>query len=607
MMKLKRSQKKFLKKNLKKLSLREISHKLNVSETELQKYLKSIWSKEKYERFITGKDKYLQGGVKFKKWLKQNWKQLLLLAFLAMVAYANSLTNDFVADDIPAIVENKNIGNFFYYLKHQPLNSLRYFFYFLAYKIGGLNPFFYRLLNLFFHLSSTLVIYGLINLLYSFPLPLIVASIFAVHPVLIEAVVWISGGTHSQYAFFVLLSFWFYLLVKRRWSLKFYLISAISFLLALLTSEKATILPFIILSFEFSQDSLSKTWKKTIPFFILSAVWVLYILFGGFLSQRTAALESGHYQETGLYNPLIQIPVAIFSYLRLIFWPDRLTLYHSEMSFSQIQYLAMFLVSLAFLGMTVFTFVKKKCRQYFFWLSFFMIALLPMLTPFRVAWVVAERYVYLGSLGIFVIIALGIQKIGAMFKNDKVVYIILAIILTALSMRTIARNTDWKNQDALWLAAAKTSPSSPQNHNNLGDLYSRRGDFQRAITEFKKAIELKPGYADAYHNLANIYQQIGETELAIANYQKALEFNPNLWQSYQNLAAVYFEQEKFDLAKEELEKALEINSQNSLLHTNLAIVYLKLGKKEEAKVALETALQLDSQNQKARQLLIPQP
>ncbi len=72
------------------------------------------------------------------------------------------------------------------------------------------------------------------------------------------------------------------------------------------------------------------------------------------------------------------------------------------------------------------------------------------------------------------------------------------------------RNFDWKNQDTLWLATAKTSPSSHQNHNNLGDLYARRGEYEKAVEEFKKAIELKPDYGDAYHNLANVYHQIGK-------------------------------------------------------------------------------------------------
>ena len=554
-MKLNRSQKKFLKKNLKTLSLKEISQKLGFSEKELQNYLQSIWPKEKYQRFAA-KTEALKAPRTVARPLAGLLRGEIFLAFLVFAVYFNSLKNDFVSDDITAIVQNENIGNFAYYLPHQSLNFLRYFFYSLTYHLAGLNPLFFRLINnLLFHLGSVLVIYFLVKLLYQPLLGLIVASVFAVHPVLSETVVWISGGVHSQYAFFLFLAFFLYLRKKQP-------LAMISFLLALFTTEKAIIFPLILLSFEFAFGRLKKNWQRLIPFFCLSAFWGISLLSGGILGQRMSVLQSQFYQQQGFYNPLIQIPTAISSYLQLIFWPIKLTLYHSETVFSQNQYLLMLLTTIGFFGLALFFLAQKKYRPYFFWLSFFVIGLLPMLTPFKIAWVVAERYIYFSSLGIFVLVGLAIQ---GFFKYTSEVAEwtprrwVFLIIIIALSWRTIIRNQDWQNQDTLWLAATKTSPSSPQNHNNLGDLYGRQGDYQKAIEAFKKAIELQPNYADAYHNLANTYSQINEIDLAIANYQKALEINPQLWQSHQNLAAIYYQQGEKDLATQELEKALEIN------------------------------------------------
>jgi Tfp pilus assembly protein PilF len=258
-------------------------------------------------------------------------------------------------------------------------------------------------------------------------------------------------------------------------------------------------------------------------------------------------------------------------------------------------------ITLAFFAFIAWSF--KKNRQIFFWSSFFIIALLPFLTPLRISWIVAERYVYLGSLGIIVLIALALNKIGELMKNKKIIWIIFILLIIALATRTILRNFDWKNQDTLWLATAKTSPSSHQNHNNLGDMYTRHGDYDKAIEEFKKAIELKPNYGDAYHNLANVYHLKGQDDLALENYQKALSFNANLWQSYQNIAAIYFTQQKFDLAKESMEKALKINPNNAELHTNMGLLYKTLGDKQKAQEEFEKALQIDPQNQKAKQQL----
>lgn len=530
-----------------------------------------------------------------KSWFKQNWKVFAFLVFLVLAVYTNSLNNDFVSDDINAIYENENVGNFSYNAQRYPLNFLRHFFYSIVYQVVGLQPAGFRFLGIFFHVGLVLVIYCLfIYLLYSPFLALTAASLFAVHPILSESVVWISGGTHAQYSFFVLLSFLFYIIAKsHNWSKKYYFISIISFVCALLTTEKSVILPLIILSFEFSNDQLSKIWKKILPFFLISGILVLFVFFGSSFNQRITALQSQYYQEKGLYNPLIQIPTAISSYLRLIFWPDKLTLYHSETVFAQNQYLIMSLITLCFLSIVFYTFINKKHKQSFFWLSFFIISLLPMLTPFKVAWVVAERYVYLGSLGIFFIIALIIQKVGLLFKNKQLSYALLIIIILMLGIRTINRNSDWKNQDTLWLSAEKTSVSSPQNHNNLGDYYGRQGDLEKAVSEFKKAIELKPGYADAYHNLANTYQQISKTELAIENYKKAVEFNPLLWQSFQNLAGIYFEQEKFELAQENMQKAIKASPENANLYLNSGIIYLKLDNQEQAQKQFEKAIQLD--------------
>lgn len=607
-MKLSRAQKKYLKKNLKGQSLTTIATELSVGEDQLLSYLKSIWSKKKYCQFLSQRKhqptpprkptKYLVGG-----WLHQHQRPLIFLTLLVLVTYVNCLNNDFVADDLPAILENPNLGNPLFYLRQQPLNSLRNLLYVIAHQVGQLNPLPYRILNLIFHLGSVIVSYALLTLLYSPQLAIGVASVLAVHPILSEAVVWVSGGVYPQYSFFLLTSLLFYLLAQRQnWSKRYYLTSVISFLLALLTTEKAAILPLILLVFELTRGNLRPTIRRLAPYLLLGGLWIGVILFGGILTQRVSDLQSQYYQTGGFYNPLIQIPTAIASYLTLILWPHDLTLYHSEMIFGTSQYLLMILTTLTFGGVLIYTAYRKHLRDHFFWLSFFVISLLPVLTPFKIAWVVAERYVYLGTLGILVVIGLTVQKFLKP-ANRQVALTLGIAILIALTTRTIVRNRDWQNQDTLWLAAAKTSPSSPQNHNNLGDLYGRQGDLKRAVEEFQVAINLQPNYADAYHNLANTYQQMGQTDQAIESYQKAVKFNPSLWQSHQNLAGIYFEQENFAQAQTELAQAAAINPQNANLRLNLAIVYLKLGENDKAKGELEEALKINPDYQPARELL----
>lgn len=604
MINLTKSQKKFLKNNLKKLSLTQLAEGMGLAEKDLSRYLKEHLPKERYEKIIAFSQKdqkvktsVVQTGVK--TFLAKNWYFLVILVVLVSAVYANSLKNEFLSDDIATIRDNPQIANLNPEGGLNFLLNLRPTLLALTYRLFGLNPIFFRLTNILCHLGSTLTLLVLMNFFFNPIMAFFIASVFAVHPLLIEGVTWISGGPYSISTFLILQAFFFYLKAREQNKKLFYIICLIFFYFALTQAIQAVIFPIIIFWYELFLGNLSKNWKKILPITGASGFWTLYLF--GLLNKRITTLKTTYYQQGGLYNPLTQIPTAISSYLKLIFWPDALTLYHSEMAFTKVQYLVMLLVCISFLVLTLYFF--KKDKKIFFWLSFFVITLLPTLTPLKITWIVAERYAYMPSIGIFTLIAFVIQKLSEKINFEKLPYFFLALVLPLLSWRSIIRNVDWKNQDNLWLAAAKTSPSSPQNHNNLGDLYSRRGDLENAVKEFTRATQLLPNYGDAYHNLANTYLQMGKTDLAIENYQKALSFNPNLWQSHQNLAAIYASQKNFDLALEHLQEGLEVSPNNPSLLTSLGLAYWQKGENALARQTLQKVLQIDPGNKNAAQIL----
>jgi len=531
-----------------------------------------------------------------KAWLLSNLKNLILLLLTVGLAYANSLNNGFVSDDIPAILQNSRLGQSSYIFS-QPFAFLRPLFYFILNQIFGRAPVFFRLLNIFFHLGTVLAFYALLFILVNKRVALWSSLLFAVHPILTEAVTWISGGPYVQFAFFLMLSFLLYVISFRRKRLLIF--SCLSFMLAVLTSEKAVVFPLILLLFLVSFRGSLRQWRSLIPFFVIGILAAAIYACG--IAERLEALQATRYQKAGLLNPFIQIPVALSSYLEFIFWPGNLTLYHSEMTFTLNAYLIKLFFSFIFFVLLLFSF--KQNRAVFFWLSFFIISLLPTLIPWNLSWVVAERYVYLGTCGIIASCIIAFEAMLREGKAKAVFYTLCAVAASLLLARTIARNIDWKNEDSLWLATIKLSPSSPNVHNNLGDVYSRRGEFERAAAEFLRAIELNPRYADAYHNLANTELKLGMAQEALGHYQSAIELNPRLWQSYQSLAAIYFQAGDYRLAKEMTLKALQINNYNSALHANLGIIYLRLGDKQNAINELGQAIELDRDNQIARGLL----
>lgn len=537
-------------------------------------------------------------------WIKNNKLSLVFLLILTLLTYSNSLNNSFLSDDIPGIVQDPKIGNLWFAISSHPFNFIRPILYWGAFQVGGLNPIIFRSINILFHVGSVFLIYMLFAKLFSKRLGIFVASIFAVHPAISEAVVWISGGMYSEYTFFFLLSFFCYILSQN--SKKLYFLSILFFFLS--HSQMSAPLFLIFPLYELSFANFKKNWQRSIPFALISILFLILILTG--LPGRADTLQTVNYQEKGIDNPFVIIPIAITSYLELILFPKALTLYHSELAFGTINFAIRSLVTILFFIGILMSF--KKNKFIFFWGSFFLITLSPTLTPFRLNWIVAERYLYLPIIGILALLGSGLNKMTNFKKYKQAVYIIFAIIVVLLSVRTIIRNIDWKNQDNLWLAAFITSPSSPNNHNNLGDMYGRHGDKLLAIKEFKTAIALKPNYGDAYHNLANTYHEIGDDQKALENYENAIKYNPNLWQSYQNIASIHFEkarqssssaqetQKEYNLTIEYLQKALQINQNNINIVTNLGIVYLSSGDKAKAKEIFNLILSADPQNQVAR-------
>ncbi len=591
-------QKNYIKKHIKVESLTQIAQFLSITEGSIADYLKKRWGEEKFNNFIKKPSKTTETGQiqsnNPKTWLKDNWLHLLILSLLVIFTYAFFLNNAFVSDDIAEIVQKPEIANFSRVLMF-PTGPIRHIIYWAAFHINGLSPIVFRLSNIVFHLLSTYLVYIILFLIYkSKKISFFAASLFAIHPALSETVLWISGGIYTQYTFFFLLSFLLYILSVN--SKKAYWCSVISYLFSLMSHPQMPLVLFIIYPlFDFCFRNVRKNWLKLIPYFLLVIFYVFVNL--GALPERETTLQTVHYQEKGIDNPLVQLPVAISSYTELLLFPTYLTLYHSELSFSPLSFTIRSIFTVIFFAGFLLAFIKKH-MSIFFWLSFSIIALSPTLTPFRLNWIVAERYIYLPSFGIFTLIAIGLNNIIKAKKNlAPSIYTIFAILLIILLIRTILRGIDWENEDNLWIATGKTSPSSPNTHNNLGDVYGRHGDKQAALREFQTAILLKPNYGDAYHNLANTYRELNQIDKALENYQKAIQYNPGLWQSYQNIAALYFQQKQYDLALYNIQKAIAINPNNINLRNNLGVVYLASGNKEKAREVFSLVLSADPQNQ----------
>ncbi|OGK30248.1 hypothetical protein A3F29_04005 [Candidatus Roizmanbacteria bacterium RIFCSPHIGHO2_12_FULL_33_9] len=596
------SQKRYIQDNYQKISSENIAKTLNISLDDVNNHIQKFYNNfNKKIKLSHNSHEALPEviDISFQNWIKKHWINLLILLFFILIVYANGLMSDLVSDDIPAIVDIEKQLQSPSYLTLNPTFFPRAIQYFLAYKIGGVTPIYYRLFNIFFHIGTVWMVYAIVPFFSRKKLmPFLVASLVAVHPIMVESVTWISGGIYAQTAFSILISFYFYLKYRQSGSRRLILLSLFFYLLALTTSEKIIIYPGILFVYEFVFYNVWKTWPRILPYFVISFVWLLFIMTR--VNDRIQYLEQIGSLDFGknVYNPLEQIPTAVATYLELIFWPDKLTLYHSEFRLNLYQFFYLAGIFLVYVGVTIYTYFKNKTL--FFWLTLFFITLIPTMNPLGLSWIAAERYVYLGSIGVYFFVAYFLAKLIDTKKYQAVGYVLVSFILVALSVRSIVRNIDWQTQDNLWLATGKTSPSDPKTHNNLGDVYARRGDWKKSAEEFATAIRINPKYPDAYYNLGNLYRTLKKYDEAMPLFERTLALNPNVWQAHQNIAVINFERGDIVGAESHLKKALEISPENSTLHSNLGIVYYQLNKKQEALNEFQLAVQLEPKNENAK-------
>jgi len=491
-------------------------------------------------------------------WFKSNKWRLIFLIGLVFLTYGWTLNHAFLSDDIFGIVNNPQIFQFDWVWQN-PLIILNRFIYYSIANVWGIAPWPFRLVNILAHLAVVIGVMELGTRLINRQVGLLAASLVAVHPLMIESVTWISGGGYSIYSAFLIWSLIFYLKAEKK--IKWLMVSVLLFLAALLYSEKAAVLPGILLVYRLVVNRKRGRWLDLAPYILLSLIWLIVNVRG--IGNRLTYLETEYNgQNKEVKNSVfVQTPVAIGNYLGLLVWPDKLTLYHSELVVGKSKFFILSGVTLIYLSLTAWFLWRKRLEG--FLLAWLIIGLLPTLIPLGVAWIVAERYVYFGTLGIYILVAWGLYQWSQKPKQAEVAWTVIVLLICLLWLRSVVRNSDWQDQDHLWLAAERTSPSSQQNHNNLGDLYGRKGDFKLAEKHFKQAIELNPNYADAMHNLANTYLQLNQPEEAIKWYREAIKNKPSLWQSHVQLGAIYYHLGKLDEARQELDKALLIQPDNA--------------------------------------------
>lgn len=557
-------------------------------------------------------------------------KVTLLITAIAFVIYAKSFGNQFVWDDKRMVVENSFIKSWNYLPKlfttelyhfvpttqsnyYRPLQTLSYMF---DYSLWQLNVPGYHLTNLIFHILNATFIFSLVNLISKDRrLSLAVSLLFIVHPIHTESVSYISGRADLLVGFFLLLSFILFIKYshypppKRSFC---YVGSVISFILALLSKEIAIVFPILLLVYDrcFPAQVASLRFAKRIKeryltFFIVD---ISYILLRITLLNFTGQLITP--RATNLYLRLLTMCKSIVIYIGLLFMPLNL---HIERklspagSFFEPQVLAC--VLLVVIGVGVIWIYRSRKMVIYFGLLWFIVTLFPQ-SSLIFPKTMAEHFLYLPSVGIFLILAM-LSK-WLMGRRLSVARPMLISFLVFYAVLTWGQNINWKDPVTFYRWTLRYAPNSFKVHNNLGLVYEAKGLYDQAIYEYKRALEINPDYMHAHNNLGNVYTKMGLFDVAIKEYQEALKIKSNILLVMDNLLNVYeiVIEEALrnnphalltndnlmvicNKAIDEYRKRLQSGSDSDILHYNLGVLYRRKGLIQEALSEYEQALKIN--------------
>ncbi len=553
---------------------------------------------------------------------------IVAILLLSFAVYFNTLFNEFVYDDDLQVVKNqwirsvrhvpeifsKSVWNFRDTLPSSYYRPMMHMIYMLNYHVFGLKPWGFHLINILFHAGvSVLVFMIMLRLLKeTFPesdrhvLPAFVAAmLFASHPVHSEAVAWIAGVPDLSYAFFYLLSFYFYIRSGAGDDKLGYTLSVVTFTLAAFCKEPALTLPVLLVAYDFTfkrgLDLRART-MRYIPYLLVSGVYIFL---------RIHALKgfapNARHTELNTYQYIINVFPLFGQYLEKLLLPTNLNVFHvfhpitSILDIRGILFVAVFVV---FVVLAFITFRKNKTA--FLGFVFIFVPLLPALYIPAVGWnTFAERYIYLPSFGFVILLALLVQWLK-LTKTKLAVYVSIGLIglTTAIySVGTITRNITWKDNYSLWTDSVKKSPDGFIPHDNLGLAYTDRGLIDKAIEQFESAVKIEPTYPEAHANLGNVYNYKGMFNEAIEQLQAAIQLRPKNPEAYNNLGIAYYGKGLFDKAIESYQTSLKLRPENENVYFNLATAYYGRGFLDKSIECYQTALVLDPKDAEAHKNL----
>jgi tetratricopeptide (TPR) repeat protein len=542
-------------------------------------------------------------------WFRRDWFWGLILILLVILVYTPVWKAGFVWDDETILTTNPCIVGplgltEIWTTSYANICPLTLTTFLAEHALWALNPLPYHLVNVLLHGACAILLWQVLRSL-RVQGAWLGAALWALHPVMVESVAWITEMKNTQSGLFFLLSILFFIrylrakgLAGRTGSGWDYALTLLFAALAMASKSSTVILPVVLClcGWWFDGRWHWRNLARVAPMFLMALAASAVSIW----TQGLDLASTGDPQFVRTWpERLGAAGHAVWFYLGKLLWPHPLVTIYPRWQIATAQWDSY----LALLAMIVILFIfwlnrQSWSRACFFAFAYFLVSLLPVLglidNPiFRLS-LVFDHLQYLASIGPLALAGAGL----ALFSNFSVPKkpwlqsSLCAGLLLILGIASWQRTSVYESNETFWTDTLAKNPNCWAGYNNLGEALHRKGQLDEAVTQYQKALVIFPNYPEARNNLGNVLLRMGQVDEAIAQYQKALVIRPDYVSARNDLGVALLHTGRLDEAVAQFQKALEINPSHMDARDNLGAAFIQKGQLDEAITQFQEVLRL---------------
>lgn len=524
----------------------------------------------------------------------RRWPGAALAAALAAAVYVNALDNPFVYDDRDTVVANPSLAdpsNVRFVLTHSPFRPVVNASYALDRAVWGPGPFGFHATNVALHAGVVWLLYALVLRACADAraratgappafevadgrVAFAASALFGAHPIMSEAVAYVSGRSELLCGFFFLAT-----VVCARGAIVgsgrrgLWAVAGICGVLALLSKEVAGVLPIVLLAYDWllapgpEADRRRRMWLLFVPGAAVLVAAAIYRL------SVAAGPVSGQAPLLTLWTQSI----VIWRYLGLLVLPAGQSIMHgvhTVTSAADPKAIAAVTGLIGLAGAAIWW--RRALPLASFGILWYLAVLAPSSSVIALREGMAEHRAYLASAGMFMALAgaLSWDRRLARVPRPPAAYVaVFGVLCVALGALTYARNAVWGDPVRLWREAVARAPGMWEPHYALADTMRERGDCPAALEHYRSVVRLRPHHRDAHTNMGICLAEVGRLEEADASFRRAIEIDPGFARGYTNLGALALLARQPDRARDMYREALDLEPGSVLARMQLARLY----------------------------------